>query len=451
MRRLLIFVTIWCLAGRESCCARRNPPRREVGLRRPPPVARRPPPRCRHPPRASRPPPIINAASVKGFQSTVSPSSPEYCFGCHGNKGEAKNGLNLPVSRGGKAPPPQQTLGKGVRGVLRRGDLPPIGENPPKRPGRGGVPAGREREVARIDRVTPPDPGRVTARRLNRNEYNNTVRDLLGVDLRPGRRLPAGRLRLRLRQHRRRAVAVAGADGEVPVGRRARRARALFGPPTLKPTLTRCDPRDGASATRARSRRLRRHRPEPAERVPRRPSRPGRRRVRDPRRASAASGRRRRSRSRVAVDRRARGADVVHDPERPRPLRSRSPGLRRPDRGVPRALTAGDRRSRWRFRGSSKACRPATAARTPRRGRPAARVQPAAERHARADRQLRKKRSRSAGRAREDPAQRRARRNASRSAARTRRPPRPVAREPARIYVCGHRNGGTSRRARGAS
>src|SRR5688572_988423 len=29
------------------------------------------------------------------------------------------------------------------------------------------------------------DPGRVTIRRLNRAEYNNTVRDLLATDLRP--------------------------------------------------------------------------------------------------------------------------------------------------------------------------------------------------------------------------------------------------------------------------
>jgi hypothetical protein len=36
-----------------------------------------------------------------------------------------------------------------------------------------------------------PDPGRVTARRLNRIEYNNTVRDLLGVDFRPADDFPA--------------------------------------------------------------------------------------------------------------------------------------------------------------------------------------------------------------------------------------------------------------------
>ena len=31
----------------------------------------------------------------------------------------------------------------------------------------------------------PPDPGRVTLHRLNRDEYNHTVRDLLGTSQRP--------------------------------------------------------------------------------------------------------------------------------------------------------------------------------------------------------------------------------------------------------------------------
>jgi hypothetical protein len=36
-----------------------------------------------------------------------------------------------------------------------------------------------------------PDPGRVTARRLNRTEYNNTVRDLLAIDFQPAADFPA--------------------------------------------------------------------------------------------------------------------------------------------------------------------------------------------------------------------------------------------------------------------
>ena len=35
-----------------------------------------------------------------------------------------------------------------------------------------------------------PDPGRVTARRLNRAEYNYTIHDLLGVDFRPADGFP---------------------------------------------------------------------------------------------------------------------------------------------------------------------------------------------------------------------------------------------------------------------
>src|SRR6266542_3399531 len=36
-----------------------------------------------------------------------------------------------------------------------------------------------------------PDPGRVTLRRLNRAEYNNTIRDLVGVDFQPADDFPA--------------------------------------------------------------------------------------------------------------------------------------------------------------------------------------------------------------------------------------------------------------------
>ncbi len=39
--------------------------------------------------------------------------------------------------------------------------------------------------------ASKPDPGRVTARRLNRYEYNNTLRDLLAIDFRPADDFPA--------------------------------------------------------------------------------------------------------------------------------------------------------------------------------------------------------------------------------------------------------------------
>jgi hypothetical protein len=43
----------------------------------------------------------------------------------------------------------------------------------------------------RVETLAPSDPGRVTARRLNRYEYNNTIRDLLGFDFQPAADFPA--------------------------------------------------------------------------------------------------------------------------------------------------------------------------------------------------------------------------------------------------------------------
>jgi hypothetical protein len=43
----------------------------------------------------------------------------------------------------------------------------------------------------RADKSAKPDPGRVTVRRLNRTEYNNTIRDLVGVDFNPAEDFPS--------------------------------------------------------------------------------------------------------------------------------------------------------------------------------------------------------------------------------------------------------------------
>ena len=47
-----------------------------------------------------------------------------------------------------------------------------------------------DKEFTRADALIKPDPGRVTARRLNRAEYTNTIRDLLAVDFRADQNFP---------------------------------------------------------------------------------------------------------------------------------------------------------------------------------------------------------------------------------------------------------------------
>src|SRR5439155_22353037 len=48
-----------------------------------------------------------------------------------------------------------------------------------------------EAELAKAVCTGPTDPGRVTIRRLNRVEYNNTIRDLLALDFQPADDFPA--------------------------------------------------------------------------------------------------------------------------------------------------------------------------------------------------------------------------------------------------------------------
>src|SRR4029077_17979519 len=69
--------------------------------------------------------------------------------------------------------------------------MPPKKRPQPSAEETGPVLAWLESYVARIDRAAGSDPGRVIIRRLNRTEYNNTVRDLLGVVFRPGDDFPA--------------------------------------------------------------------------------------------------------------------------------------------------------------------------------------------------------------------------------------------------------------------
>ncbi len=68
--------------------------------------------------------------------------------------------------------------------------MPPPGSARPSPESYARVSAWIESRLDRIVAARKLDPGRVTARRLNRAEYNHTVRDLLHVDLRPADDFP---------------------------------------------------------------------------------------------------------------------------------------------------------------------------------------------------------------------------------------------------------------------
>jgi Protein of unknown function (DUF1592)/Protein of unknown function (DUF1588)/Protein of unknown function (DUF1587)/Protein of unknown function (DUF1595)/Protein of unknown function (DUF1585) len=74
---------------------------------------------------------------------------------------------------------------------LKAGEMPPPGVPGPPAADTAAVITFLESEFTRQDAAVKPEPGRVSARRLNRAEYNNTLRDLLGVDIHPADNFPA--------------------------------------------------------------------------------------------------------------------------------------------------------------------------------------------------------------------------------------------------------------------
>lgn len=75
--------------------------------------------------------------------------------------------------------------------TIKAGEMPPSNKPQPTATERDTFLKVVDGVFERHDRTAKPDPGRVTMRRLNRNEYNNTIRDLVGVDFNPAEDFPS--------------------------------------------------------------------------------------------------------------------------------------------------------------------------------------------------------------------------------------------------------------------
>ncbi len=122
------------------------------------------------------------------FAETVAPFVRRNCLACHNGKLPTA-GLDLERMLDAGAAGASETWEK-VLDKLRAGEMPPKGRSRPDPQALAEVLAWIEARLAAEERRAAFDPGRVTVRRLNRAEYNNTVRDLLGVDLRPADDFP---------------------------------------------------------------------------------------------------------------------------------------------------------------------------------------------------------------------------------------------------------------------
>jgi hypothetical protein len=124
------------------------------------------------------------------FGETVRPFLESYCFTCHG-KEKQKGKLDLSAYPDVEAVVADLRRWETVRKKLEAGQMPPEeAERQPavelRRAVLDFIGAVRRQEAKR----NAGDPGAVPARRLSNAEYDYTVRDLTGADLRPAREFP---------------------------------------------------------------------------------------------------------------------------------------------------------------------------------------------------------------------------------------------------------------------
>jgi mono/diheme cytochrome c family protein len=126
------------------------------------------------------------SAVIAAYEKEIVPILKANCYACHGPD-KQKGDLNLAVYRSGEAAVKARKVWKQAGENVLTKDMPPEKEKiQPSDAERAKILAW----IKALRESEPPDAGRVTVRRLNRLEYNNTIRDLVGVDIKPAAEFP---------------------------------------------------------------------------------------------------------------------------------------------------------------------------------------------------------------------------------------------------------------------
>lgn len=126
--------------------------------------------------------------SAAKYHKTVEPILTQYCSGCH-NTDLKKGGVAFDVDDTGALIADTELWLKALK-MLRAEMMPPRGKRRPSTEQLAQIEKWIKYSAFAID-PRDPDPGRVTLRRLNRTEYRNTIRDLMGVDFNTTAEFPA--------------------------------------------------------------------------------------------------------------------------------------------------------------------------------------------------------------------------------------------------------------------
>jgi mono/diheme cytochrome c family protein len=129
-------------------------------------------------------------ATAEEYQQQVLPVLSKSCMSCHNDRTKAGT-LSLEAFRDPSAALVQQAIWLNVLERVTAGTMPPAAAAPLSPADRDAIASWIRRLPGVADvAIARTSAGRVTARRLNRVEYNNTIRDLLGVAARPADEFP---------------------------------------------------------------------------------------------------------------------------------------------------------------------------------------------------------------------------------------------------------------------
>jgi hypothetical protein len=128
--------------------------------------------------------------SEVSYARDIAPLMEKYCLRCHSGM-KPKGGIALDRDKDDAAIAKNRALWEKVGDNIRSGEMPPSGAKKPTAAEMETINRWLDTSILKSDCSGPKDPGRVTLRRLNRIEYQNTIRDLLGVDFKPAKDFPA--------------------------------------------------------------------------------------------------------------------------------------------------------------------------------------------------------------------------------------------------------------------
>jgi hypothetical protein len=130
-----------------------------------------------------------SADREKAFKEQIQPLLKKYCYDCHG-AAAAEADLSLEKYNAAQAIlEGRKTWLKAIDRIEKK-EMPPEDGEQPSDEERAKLSAFLHQAINAIDCGKTADPGRVTIRRLNRFEYQNTIRDWIGLTYKPAADFP---------------------------------------------------------------------------------------------------------------------------------------------------------------------------------------------------------------------------------------------------------------------